>query len=85
MERLRPVRLAIGFGLIAIGIAIACLPDDWIESASGWSPDNGNGLAEAALAGAPIALGCILAADAIYSSLRRRIFAPAARLFAQRH
>jgi hypothetical protein len=65
MTMTKTARVAIGFGLIAFGLVFAVLPDDWIEAAFGFSPDGGDGLAEAAVAGAPIATGCVLAFDAL--------------------
>jgi len=82
MTRLKGFRVALGLALIAIGIVLACIPDDWIESVSGWSPDNGNGLAEAALAGVPITVGCILAADVLVSAFRRAVASPIGRRLA---
>ena len=82
MGRLKIVRLTLGFVLIAVGLVFAAIPDDWIETATGWSPDNGNGLAEAALAGVPLAAGCILAADALVSAFRRALASPMARRLA---
>jgi hypothetical protein len=80
--RFKIVRLTLGFALIVIGIVLAAIPDDWIETTTGFSPDNGNGLAEAALAGVPIAIGCILAADALVSTFRRVLASPLARQLA---
>ena len=60
MARLKAFRVTLGLALLAIGFVLACIPDDWIETVSGFSPDNGNGLAEAALAGVPITAGCVL-------------------------
>jgi hypothetical protein len=80
--RFKIFRLSLGFALIAIGIVLAVIPDDWIETSTGWSPDNGNGMAEAALAGVPIAAGCILAADALVSAFRRALSSPLARRLA---
>jgi ribose/xylose/arabinose/galactoside ABC-type transport system permease subunit len=82
MVRLKAFRVTLGLALIAIGIVLACIPDDWIETASGWSPDNGNGLAEAALAGVPITAGCLLAADVLFSAFRRALASPIARRLA---
>jgi len=82
MGRLKTVRLALGFALIAIGIVLAAIPDDWIETTTGFSPDNGNGLVEAALAGVPIAAGCILAADALFFAFRRALASPLVRRLA---
>jgi hypothetical protein len=79
MARLKAFRVTLGFALIAIGIVLACIPDDWIETVSGFSPDNGNGLAEAALAGVPITAGCILAADVLLSAFRRALVSPITR------
>jgi hypothetical protein len=82
MERLKIVRLTLGFALIAVGLVLAAIPDDWIETSTGWSPDNGNGLMEAALAGVPIAAGCILAADALVAAFRRTLASPLAHRLA---
>jgi hypothetical protein len=79
MPRLRSVRLALAFLLIAIGVGVVCLPDEWIESWLGFSPDRGNGLAEAAIAAAPLALGLLLAADVALARARTFIVAPVSR------
>jgi hypothetical protein len=79
MARLKAFRVTLGLALIAIGIVLACIPDDWIETVSGFSPDNGNGLAEAALAGVPITAGCILGADVLLSACRRALLSPIIR------
>lgn len=76
MARLKAFRVTLGLALLAIGFVLACIPDDWIETVSGFSPDNGNGLAEAALAGVPITAGCILAADVLLSAFRRALVSP---------
>jgi len=56
------IRLQYGFAalLLAIGGGFACLPDTWIESRFGVSPDGGNDLVEALLAAARITLGLAL-------------------------
>lgn len=79
MARLKAFRVTLGLALLAIGFVLACIPDDWIETVSGFSPDNGNGLAEAALAGVPITAGCILAADVLLSAFRRALVSPIIR------
>jgi hypothetical protein len=66
-------RMRIGLVLIALGVLLSVIPDDWIETVFGLSPDNGNGLAEAALAGVPIATGCLLACDALVRTFRRTL------------
>jgi hypothetical protein len=71
MAGLKTFCIRIGFALIALGVLLAVIPNDWIETAFGISPDNGNGFAEAALAGGPIATGCLLASDAIVRGFRR--------------
>ena len=81
MARLKAFRVTLGLALLAIGIVLACIPDDWIETVSGFSPDNGSGLAEAALAGVPITAGCILAADVLLSAFRRTLASPIVRRF----
>ena len=79
MARLKAFRVTLGLALLAIGFVLACIPDDWIETVSGFSPDNGNGLAEAALAGVPITPGCILAADVLLSAFRGTLVSPIIR------
>jgi hypothetical protein len=37
VARLKIVRLTLGFALIAVGLVLAAIPDDWIETATGWS------------------------------------------------
>ena len=71
MTLAKRLRVALGLVLLAVGVALAVIPDDWIETASGWSPDGGDGLAEAAIAGVPIALGCLLISDFLFTALRR--------------
>ena len=71
MANFKTFRIRIGLALIALGVLLAVIPDDWIETVFGLSPDNGNGLAEAALAGVPIATGCLLAFDALVRGFRR--------------
>jgi hypothetical protein len=73
MADLKTFRISIGFALIALGVLLALIPDHWIETVFGISPDNGNGLAEAALAGGPIATGCLLASDALVYRFRRAL------------
>lgn len=73
MGDFKTFRIRVGFALVAIGVLLAVIPDDWIETVSGISPDNGNGLAEAALAGVPIATGCLLASDALVAGFRRAL------------
>jgi hypothetical protein len=65
-----PMNLATAAVMAAIGVLLALVPDDWIETVFGFSPDNGNGWAEAALAGVPIATGCLLASDALVAGFR---------------
>jgi hypothetical protein len=83
MPKLKSLRLGLAFFLICVGLAFACLPDEWIEDWLGFSPDNGNGLAEAAFAAAPLALGCLLAADFLVARVRRFIAEPMSKLFAR--
>jgi hypothetical protein len=83
MPRLRTLRITLACLLIAIGVGFICLPDEWIENWLGFSPDNGNGLAEAAIAAAPLALGLLLAADVLVSRIRMFIGAPASRFRAR--
>lgn len=73
MGDFKTFRIRIGFALVAIGVLLAVIPDDWIETVFGLSPDSGNGLAEAALAGVPIATGCLLARDALVRGFRRAL------------
>jgi hypothetical protein len=73
MAGLKTFRIGIGFALIALGVLLAVIPDNWIETAFGLGPDSGNGFAEAALAGGPIATGCLLATDAIVRGFRRAL------------
>jgi hypothetical protein len=73
MGDFKTFRVRVGFALVAIGVVFAVIPDDWIETVFGFSPDNGNGLAEAALAGVPIATGCLLASDALVYRFRRAL------------
>jgi uncharacterized protein involved in cysteine biosynthesis len=79
MPRLRTLRITLACLLIAIGVGFICLPDEWIETWLGFSPDNGNGLAEAAIAAVPLALGLLLAADVLVSRVRMFIGAPVSR------
>lgn len=43
--------------LILVGVGLALAPEDWVEMVSGFDPDNGNGMVEAALAAIPIVIG----------------------------
>jgi hypothetical protein len=83
MPNLKSIRLALAFFLIAVGVAFICLPDEWIEDWLGFSPDNGNGLAEAAIAAAPLTLGFLLGVDFFASRARTFIAAPVSRLLAR--
>jgi hypothetical protein len=62
------LRLACSLILIAFGVGFACLPDAWIESMLGFSPDGGNDVVEILISALPITLG--LAIGVQY--LRRR-------------
>ena len=73
MADFKGFRIRIGLALIALGVLLSVIPDNWIETVFGLSPDNGNGLAEAALAGVPIATGCLLACDALVRTFRRTL------------
>jgi hypothetical protein len=79
MPKLRTVRITLAFVLIALGVGFICLPDEWIENWLGFSPDNDNGLAEAAMAAAPLALGLLLAGDVWVSRARTFLGAPVSR------
>ncbi len=48
--------------LIAVGIAFALLPKEWIEGTLGFEPDGGSGALELGLALVPICLGVALLA-----------------------
>jgi hypothetical protein len=56
--------------LIALGIGFACLPDAWIETRFGISPDGGNDFVEILLAAAPITLGQAIASAAFMRGRR---------------
>jgi hypothetical protein len=73
MADFKGFRIRIGLALIALGVLLSVIPDNWIETVFGLSPDNGDGLAEAALAGVPIATGCLLAWDALARGVRRAL------------
>ena len=73
MADFKTLRIRIGLALIVLGLLLSVIPDDWIETVFGLSPDNGDGLAEAALAGVPIAIGCLLAWDAFLRAFRRTL------------
>ena len=73
MADFKTLRIRIGLALIVLGLLLSVIPDDWIETVFGLSPDNGDGLAEAALAGVPIAIGCLLAWDALLRAFRRTL------------
>jgi len=73
MADFKAFRMRIGLALIALGFLLSVIPDDWIETVFGFGPDDGNGLAEAALAGVPIATGCLLACDALVRAFCRTL------------
>ena len=73
MADFKALRIRIGLALIELGVLLLVIPDNWIEAVFGLSPDNGDGLAEAALAGVPIATGCLLARDALMRAFRRTL------------
>jgi hypothetical protein len=73
MGDFKAFRIRIGLALIALGVLLSVIPDNWVETVFGLSPDNGDGLAEAALAGIPIATGCLLAWDSLLRGFRRTL------------
>jgi hypothetical protein len=52
--------LVVGVLLIAIGLAFALAPKEWIEETLGFEPDGGSGLVELLLALVPIVVGVAL-------------------------
>ena len=48
--------------LLVVGILLAALPKDWLETTCGLEPDAGNGLVELLLVLVPIVLGAALIA-----------------------
>jgi hypothetical protein len=53
-------KVIVGAALVCLGLLLAFLPKDWIESRFGFEPDGGNGMVELALILVPIALGVAL-------------------------
>lgn len=66
---------AIGVILIAIGVAFAALPKQWIEDTLGFEPDGGNGMLELLMALVPVVVGLAMVAAGVV----RRSSEPARR------
>ena len=57
MTRRLHIRAIAAAILVAVGIALAVLPGDWIERIIGADPDRGSGLVEFLLPGIPLVIG----------------------------
>jgi hypothetical protein len=58
-------RTRVALAFIFIGFVFALMPDRWIETAFGFSPDNGDDSLEMLISGIPILLGTLGMADIV--------------------
>lgn len=58
-------RTRVALAFIFIGFVFALMPDRWIETAFGFSPDNGDDSLEILISGIPILLGTLGMADIV--------------------
>jgi hypothetical protein len=58
-------RTKVALAFIFIGLVFAIMPDRWIETAFGFSPDNGDDSLEMLISAVPILLGILGLADIV--------------------
>ncbi|MGB7974436.1 MAG: hypothetical protein WCF81_08820 [Roseiarcus sp.] len=58
-------RTRVALAFIFIGLVFALMPDRWIETAFGFSPDNGDDSLEMLISAIPILLGILGMADIV--------------------
>jgi hypothetical protein len=58
-------RTRVALAFIFIGFVFALMPDRWIETAFGFSPDNGDDSLEMLISGIPILLGTLGMVDIV--------------------
>ncbi len=58
-------RTKVALAFIFIGLVFALMPDRWIETTFGFSPDNGDDSLEMLISGIPILLGTLGVADIV--------------------
>jgi hypothetical protein len=64
MGRFQRGLVGLGLFALALGVLLAVMPMDWVESMLGVEPDGGNGELELLLALAPLVVGIVLLAFA---------------------
>ncbi|PRY15302.1 hypothetical protein [Kineococcus rhizosphaerae] len=57
--------------LVLLGLALALLPEDWIERTLGFAPDAGSGALEVLLVLVPLVLGVLLLTPPLVHRVRR--------------
>lgn len=66
----RTARTASGAVLVLLGLALALLPEDWIERSLGFEPDADSGAVEVLLVLVPLVIGALLLAPALVDRVR---------------
>jgi hypothetical protein len=72
MTRRLHIRAIAAAILVAVGIALAVLPGDWIERIIGADPDRGSGLVEFLLPGIPLVIGLGLGLSVLLNDRRHQ-------------